>query len=161
MILFAFPLATLHLSDLPIPIPKQKNAQAPLSQVYDHKSPLEQMHCAFLLPIMKKHGLAHLLDQGPMGVEFRRLLLQTVLATDMGVHARFMERFQQFIDNPHALDVAEQRILVCQALIKCADISNPVSGACQIFFVVMDLICGLFSESATLGFATLVSSSRG
>ncbi|KLO19373.1 HD-domain/PDEase-like protein [Schizopora paradoxa] len=102
-----------------------KNAQAPLSQVYDHKSPLEHMHCAFLLPIMKRHGMAHLLDRGKAGMQFRKLLLETVLATDMGVHPQFMKNFQSLIDNPEKFDINQKRILVCQALIKCADISNP------------------------------------
>lgn len=102
-----------------------KNAQAPLSQVYDHKSALEHMHCAFLLPIMKRYGLAHLLDRDEAGTQFRKLLLETVLATDMGVHARFMQNFQNLIDRPEKFDITQKRILVCQALIKCADISNP------------------------------------
>ena len=85
------------------------------------------MHCAFLLPIMKRHGLAHLLDRGKAGMQFRKLLLETVLATDMGVHPQFMKNFQSLIDNPEKFDINQKRILVCQALIKCADISNPVS----------------------------------
>ncbi|KAL5522537.1 hypothetical protein ACEPAG_8553 [Sanghuangporus baumii] len=104
-----------------------KNAQAPLSQVYDHKSALEQMHCAFLLPIMKRHGLAHLLAPSPSGTQsqFRRLLLDTVLATDMGVHSIFMQRFAKLMEHPQEFDVVQARTLLCQALIKCADISNP------------------------------------
>ena len=86
------------------------------------------MHCAFLLPIMKRHGLEHLLDRRVDGAHFRKLLLETVLATDMGVHKNFMERFKSLIEQPGLYDVAQARILVCQALIKCADISNPVSG---------------------------------
>ena len=108
---------------------EKKNAQAPLSQVYDHKSALEQMHCAFLLPIMKRHGLAHLLAPSPSGnqSQFRRLLLDTVLATDMGVHSTFMERFANLMEHPQEFDIVQARTLLCQALIKCADISNPVS----------------------------------
>lgn len=80
---------------------------------------------------MKRHGFAHLLERGPAGTQFRKLLLETVLATDMGVHAQFMQRFQQLIEEPRAFDVMEVRIIVCQALIKCADISNPVR--CETF----------------------------
>ena len=120
-----------------------------MSQVYDHKSALEQMHCAFLLPIMKRHGLAHLLtrelqpsssyspSQCPSSAPssststapptFRKLLLETVLATDMGVHKQFMERFECLMEHPERFDIIQARILICQALIKCADISNPVS----------------------------------
>lgn len=119
--------------------------------MYDHKSALEQMHCAFLLPIMKRHGLAHLLSRelrpssssssqpvpsstainssasGSTKVPtLRKLLLDTVLATDMGVHKEFMERFGRLMDHPEEFDIVQARILICQALIKCADISNPV-----------------------------------
>lgn len=102
-----------------------KNAQAPLSQVYDHKSALEQMHCAFLLPLMKRHGFGHLLGQSSISISFKRLLLDTVLATDMGVHANFMQRFSHLMEDPQKFDVTQARTLICQALIKCADISNP------------------------------------
>lgn len=84
------------------------------------------MHCAFLLPIMKRHGLAHLLDSSDAGTQFRRLLLDTVLATDMGVHAQFMQRFTHLMEKPSEFTNVEARTLLCQALIKCADISNPV-----------------------------------
>lgn len=109
----------------------QKNAQAPLSQVFDHKSALEQMHCAFLLPIMKHHGFGGLLAPSRSGGQsnFRRLLLDTVLATDMGVHKDFMDRFAHLMEDPQNFNVSEARTLLCQALIKCADISNPVCSA--------------------------------
>lgn len=104
----------------------QKNAKTPLSQVYDDKSALEQMHCALLLPIMRHHGLGHLLDRPLSGPFFRELLLGTVLATDMSVHASFMQRFKAFAAGESALSEPEQKVLICQALVKCADISNPV-----------------------------------
>lgn len=84
------------------------------------------MHCAFLLPIMKRHGMAHLLDSSDAGIHFRRLLLDTVLATDMGVHAQFMQRFRHLMEKPGDFTSTEARTLICQSLIKCADISNPV-----------------------------------
>jgi hypothetical protein len=45
----------------------------------------------------------------------------------MGVHADFMARFQKLVEN-HVPDVYTRRILFSQAIIKCADISNPVSS---------------------------------
>lgn len=44
----------------------------------------------------------------------------------MGVHKEFMERFGRLMDHPEEFDIVQARILICQALIKCADISNPV-----------------------------------
>ncbi|KAH9994701.1 hypothetical protein BJV77DRAFT_994294 [Russula vinacea] len=100
-----------------------KNAQAPLSSLYDHNSPLEQLHYTLLLHILRRQGFGFLLDNLSTP-HFRKLLAETVLATDMRVHSQFMERFQQIVDGAE-VDHWTKRVLVCQALIKAADISNP------------------------------------
>ncbi|KAF7351360.1 High-affinity phosphodiesterase [Mycena sanguinolenta] len=38
------------------------NAAAPLSAVFDGQSPLEQLHCALLMRVMRAHGMGALLD---------------------------------------------------------------------------------------------------
>ncbi|KAJ7665998.1 hypothetical protein DFH06DRAFT_264636 [Mycena polygramma] len=98
------------------------NAAAPLSAVFDGKSPLEQMHCALLLRVMRAHGLGRLLDAGG---RTRRLLCETVLATDMRVHDAFMQRFADLLARRGEVSLAYRRTTLCQAIIKCADISNP------------------------------------
>ncbi|KAJ6478713.1 hypothetical protein C8R47DRAFT_628063 [Mycena vitilis] len=98
------------------------NAAAPLSAVFDGKSPLEQMHCALLLRVMRAHGLGRLLDAGG---RTRRLLCETVLATDMRVHEAFMQRFADLLARRGEVSLAYRRTTLCQAIIKCADISNP------------------------------------
>ena len=103
----------------------KKNAQAPLSSLYDHNSPLEQLHYTLLLHILRRQGFGFLLDNLHSAPHFRKLLAETVLATDMRVHSQFMERFQQILDGAE-VDHWTKRVLVCQALIKAADISNPV-----------------------------------
>jgi hypothetical protein len=90
--------------------------------VYSDKSALEQMHCALLLQVMRQHGLGHLLDHKP---GFKKLLLWTVLATDMSVHQEFMRLFKEVVVLGGKEEV-ERKVLMCQAMIKCADISNPV-----------------------------------
>ncbi|PSS36950.1 hypothetical protein PHLCEN_2v1166 [Hermanssonia centrifuga] len=101
-----------------------RNAKTPLAEVYDDKSILEQMHHSLMLQIMKSNGLGVLLDRPISGQRFRKLLFLIVIATDMGIHPEFMTRFQEMIDgNP--VDSFQERVLVCQAIIKCADISNP------------------------------------
>ncbi|TFK46808.1 HD-domain/PDEase-like protein [Heliocybe sulcata] len=101
-----------------------ENAKTPLSMVYNDKSALEQMHCVLLLSLMRQHGLGHLLDRPGRGPALRRLLLQTVLATDMSLHKEFMELFKDLLAGNES-DPRRRKVLVCQALIKCADISNP------------------------------------
>jgi len=102
----------------------QKNAKTPLAVVYDDKSVLEQMHYSLILQVMRHNGLAPLLDRPGSGQAMRKLLLGTVLATDMSVHAEFMANFQELVAG-HDVGEHKCRVLVCQALIKCADISNP------------------------------------
>ncbi|THH27442.1 hypothetical protein EUX98_g6746 [Antrodiella citrinella] len=109
-----------------------KNAQTPLSVLYDDKSVLEQMHYALILKVMKHTGLGGLLDGSadPRGhsstLGCKKLLLSTVLVTDLSVHDRFMLEFAEMIDHGDFLtDPFKAKVLACQALIKCADISNP------------------------------------
>lgn len=54
-------------------------------------------------------------------------MLDLVLATDMRVHNDFMDRFKQLLEGSQTVDEWVKRTTLCQALIKCADISNPAS----------------------------------
>lgn len=83
------------------------------------------MHCQLLLRVMRHNGLGAMLDDPKHGVHFRKLLWESVIATDMGVHKNFMERFKDLVDG-EAGTLSLRQILVCQALLKNADISNPV-----------------------------------
>ncbi|KAG8955045.1 3',5'-cyclic-nucleotide phosphodiesterase, partial [Tulasnella sp. 408] len=133
-----------------------KNARTPLSVVYDDKSTLEQMHCALLLQLMRKHGLGHLIATSSEistfatmatpctssndhnhgfkcsdAKEFRNTLVQTVLITDMSLHFGWMGKLGALakdVEKGEALtknSLADVKMTVCQALIKCGDISNP------------------------------------
>ena len=108
-----------------IDVSPQKNARAPLSAVFDGKSALEHMHYAILIQVIRHHGLGNLLDR-PNGQVFRKMLAAIVLATDMGVHFKFMQDFGLLVEG-RDYPLSRRKLLVCQALIKCADISNPVS----------------------------------
>ncbi|KAJ4495882.1 hypothetical protein C8J55DRAFT_553636 [Lentinula edodes] len=118
-----------------------RNAETPLSMVYDGKSALEQMHCSLLLRVMRHYGLGPLLDDncgsGGNGStqSVRKLLSETVLATDMSVHTNFMENFKALVDDGTTQLTGEaeegesqlwrRQVLLCQGIMKCADISNP------------------------------------
>ena len=88
---------------------------------------MEQLHYTLLLHILRRQGFGFLLDNSHSAPHFRKLLAETVLATDMRVHAQFMGRFQRIVDGAEE-DHWTMRVLVCQALIKAADISNPVTN---------------------------------
>ena len=102
---------------------------APLAQLYNDNSVLEAFHCAAFSQILRRHWPTAFKDK-----QLRKLLISSILATDMGVHQKFMERMgslqEKFYENSHSVDgwkpqdVEMYKTLVCGLLIKCADISN-------------------------------------
>lgn len=100
------------------------------------------MHCTLLLQLMRNFGLGHLITSdniilGAASKSIRSTLVDTVLATDMSLHFRWIKDFSDLIDERGPLDTGfdsqtdegkrRVKLLACQALMKCADISNPVS----------------------------------
>ncbi|KAM0094774.1 3',5'-cyclic-nucleotide phosphodiesterase [Aspergillus fumigatus] len=102
---------------------------APLAQLYNDNSVLEAFHCAAFSQILRRHWPAAFKDR-----QLRKLLISSILATDMGVHQKFMERLgslqEKFYANGKSVDgwkpqdIEIYKTLVCGLLIKCADISN-------------------------------------
>lgn len=93
--------------------------------MFSHNSALEQMHCQLLLRVMRHQGLGVLLDDPLNGNHLKKVLLQSVLATDMGIHADFMLRLKQVADGESG-SLCMRQTIICQAILKNADISNPV-----------------------------------
>jgi hypothetical protein len=62
---------------------------------------------------------------------FRDVLYSSILATDMSLHFAWIDELKAFVrefrEGLERRDDEEARVLLCQAMIKCADISNPVS----------------------------------
>lgn len=104
---------------------------APLAQLYNDRSVLESFHCAAYSQILRRYWPAAF-----SGTEMRQLMINSILATDMGLHFDYMKRMGQleekFHENNNATDgwngrmMEEHRTLACSLLIKCADISNVV-----------------------------------
>ncbi|KAI2788983.1 hypothetical protein POX_e07009 [Penicillium oxalicum] len=102
---------------------------APLAQLYNDNSVLEAFHCAAFSQILRRHWPAAFKDK-----QLRKLLISSILATDMGVHQKFMERMGSLQEKFHAndksvdgwkpQDLEMYKTLLCGLLIKCADISN-------------------------------------
>jgi hypothetical protein len=65
-------------------------------------------------------------------LEFRKLVITTILATDMALHSDYVlkineQKLRLEESDPNDWDAAkclEERLLFCSGLIKCADISN-------------------------------------
>lgn len=76
------------------------------------------------------------------GADCRKVLFASVLATDMSQHFTFVARLQNMAarlkDHPRTPEEAEEdRLLLCCGLMKCADISNPVSGPLVFAFTTL------------------------
>ena len=104
---------------------------SPLAQLYNDQSVLESFHCAAYSQILRRHWPACF-----ESTEMRKLMISDILATDMGVHFKYMSGMgalqEKFTHNDHKIDgwnvkqQQEYRDLLCGLLIKCADISNVV-----------------------------------
>lgn len=103
---------------------------APLAQLYNDKSVLEAFHCAAYSQILRRHWPAAFADKA-----LRRLMISSILATDMGVHYDYMHQLGNLQQKIHESkttetwtpkDISMYKELACGLLIKCADISNVV-----------------------------------
>lgn len=104
---------------------------APLAQLYNDRSVLEAFHCAAYSQILRRYWRAAFED-----IPMRCLMINSILATDMGVHGKYMSdlaNLQGKLHQNRGTDVLsvqildEYRVLTCALLVKCADISNVVS----------------------------------
>lgn len=78
-------------------------------------------------------GLNH--DSNNVALGFRKIVVNSILATDMSMHDEYVTKIQDQaqrlrrneIDFTDKATCEKEKILMCGALIKCADISNCVS----------------------------------
>jgi hypothetical protein len=106
---------------------------APLAQLYNDRSVLESFHCAAYSQILRRYWRPAFDD-----IAMRKLMINSILATDMGLHFKYMQDLgnlqEKLAHNNNSLDgwnlkvQEEYRDLACGLLIKCADISNVVSS---------------------------------
>ncbi|KAL8951154.1 MAG: hypothetical protein Q9222_002842 [Ikaeria aurantiellina] len=101
---------------------------APLAQLYNDKSVLESFHCAAYSQILRRHWGVIFEDKA-----MRALMINSILATDMGLHFKYMAdlgNLQEKVFHNRGIEgwssqvLDEYRSLTCALLIKCADISN-------------------------------------
>jgi hypothetical protein len=111
---------------------------APLAQLYNDRSVLESFHCAAFSQILRRYWTSAFQDTA-----MRRLMITSILATDMGLHFKYMAdlgKLQEKVSHDmgavegwNAKEREEYRDLICGLLIKCADISNVVSAQLNLF----------------------------
>jgi hypothetical protein len=106
---------------------------APLAQLYNDRSVLESFHCAAYSQILRRYWPKAFSDS-----MMRKLMINSILATDMGLHFKYMSELGNLqgkiahddgiIDGWSVKVREEHKDLACGLLIKCADISNVVSN---------------------------------
>lgn len=92
----------------------------PLSLVYNEMLVFENYHCTVFHRVRTLFGVAHLgnhLRTSP------HLVRNTILATDMAHHFEYVDKVRGLTLGSGTLS-PEERLLVCDLLIKCADILN-------------------------------------
>ncbi|ORZ07574.1 hypothetical protein BCR42DRAFT_150286 [Absidia repens] len=103
------------------------NSATPLALLYNDRSVLESFHSMTLFQIMKKHGLDQI--SGGTGTSCYQVVT-SILATDMSLHNEYVMKIKEqsvrFRDPSSCskVDEEQERLLICSAIIKCADISN-------------------------------------
>ncbi|KAI9484431.1 hypothetical protein BDB00DRAFT_855679 [Zychaea mexicana] len=106
------------------------NSATPLALLYNDRSVLESFHSMTLFQIIKKHKIDECLGSTEDFQAFRKTVVASILATDMSLHNDYVTRIKgqaARLRNLSALSDSareEERMLLCSALIKCADISN-------------------------------------
>lgn len=68
-------------------------------------------------------------------VDFRKIIVQSILCTDMSCHQEYVESFKEQIKRARSNNIdftndvtrEKERMILCSVIIKCADISNCVS----------------------------------
>ncbi|EJU02449.1 HD-domain/PDEase-like protein [Dacryopinax primogenitus] len=117
------------------------NACAPIATLV-YQSPLESLHYTLLAQTLRTHGLGMVLSDR----DTEELMRNVIMATDMQLHAHHMRRFAtELSPSKLASNSREgylQRVLLCQAVLHAADISNPV----RVFPSGVQWSCALISE---------------
>lgn len=118
---------------------------APLAQLYNDRSVLESFHCAAYSQLLRRYWPKTFSD-----ITMRKLLINNILATDMGLHFKYMSDLgalqQKVAHEKGDLDGwspkvrEEMKDLACGVLIKCADICNVVSGNYPVSSTSLSLI---------------------
>lgn len=104
------------------------NARTPLAQLYHDRAVLENYHATSLFLIFRKHGFNFFNENSSTSFhEFRKVIMNAILATDMSCHFDYIRKLQEQAERTknNAILGEEDKLLLGAAIIKCADISNP------------------------------------
>jgi len=125
-----------------------KSIKAPIAQLYNDRSILENFHCASYTQILRRHWPAIYQND-----KMRDLMIYSILATDMAEHFNFMEELKKLLVDLETKSkipiIKNPKKLICALLIKCADISNVVCNNRRWRLSGCSLTCSQAREHAT------------
>jgi CheY-like chemotaxis protein/HPt (histidine-containing phosphotransfer) domain-containing protein len=104
----------------------QVNAKSPLALVYNDISVLENHHCSMTFRFLreKDSNIVENLD-AEQYKEFRKITINTILATDMAHHFELLTKFQTRIQTgPLSKESRDDKQQLMNIILKCADVSN-------------------------------------
>jgi len=102
------------------------NTQDELALLYNDRSVLENHHAAYAFKLLNdpRYNILEGIDD-EFYKEFRRTVVNIILATDMASHFSICSKFQARISTgPLLNDAIEDRMLLLKIIMKCADINN-------------------------------------
>ena len=107
------------------------NAGTPLAIMYNDQSVLENHHASLAYHILNKTETGIFLHlPAPDQKLLRKLIVKSILSTDMAVHFELMTHFDNWVANMNEdsdVDIGiDDKVLVANTLLHCADLSNPV-----------------------------------
>ncbi|KAI9014000.1 hypothetical protein CLU79DRAFT_871073 [Phycomyces nitens] len=151
------------------------NSSTPLAILYNDRSVLESFHSMAFCHLLLRHGFRKLIDikhypetAGP----FRKVVVSSILATDMGRHDEYVKKVEEQsirlksngINFQDENQCEQERLIICGALIKCADISNcarPFSSAEKWAKLLVEEFCKQGDLESELGMTVLPMNQRG
>lgn len=113
----------------------ERNTSSQLAILYNDASILENFHSSITFTIMARPevNFSSHFDPETYG-EFRRSVIHSVLATDMGQHFDFITKLKERVDTGVVFspESVSDRFLLMSGIIKCSDISNPIRNSPQV-----------------------------
>ncbi|KAL0077051.1 hypothetical protein F4703DRAFT_1742946, partial [Phycomyces blakesleeanus] len=151
------------------------NSSTPLAILYNDRSVLESFHSMAFCHLLQQHGFRQLVDvrnYPESAVPFRKVVVSSILATDMGRHEEYVKSVEEqavrlkknAINFQDERQCEQERLIICGALIKCADISNcarPFSSAEKWAKLLVEEFCKQGDLEKELGMPVLPMNQRG
>eukprot|EP00002_Diphylleia_rotans_P027008 TRINITY_DN5404_c0_g2_i3.p1 TRINITY_DN5404_c0_g2~~TRINITY_DN5404_c0_g2_i3.p1 ORF type:complete len:1596 (+),score=363.65 TRINITY_DN5404_c0_g2_i3:400-4788(+) len=102
------------------------SSESALATLYNDVSVLENHHSFMAFRLLRSEGNLLAAFQKPEKREIRKLVVNSILATDMGRHFEDLAKLNQRIDTkPLSRENLDDRIFLASMLLHCADLSNP------------------------------------